>query len=184
MLADAQKLTLDENTAHLEVQLSDGNQTLTRVDEEQSYPDHHERFDHCPQVLCTEGLEERHYWEAEWSGKEAVIGVAYRTIRRKMWGADCKIGLDDKSCGLWCEGDRYAMRHNKNKTVIPPPSSSSTHSRRVGVYLDKPAGTLSFYSVSSGKLIHLHTFYSKFTDPLYPGFWVHVDSSVSLCQVT
>ncbi|XP_041960932.1 NACHT, LRR and PYD domains-containing protein 12-like [Alosa sapidissima] len=186
----AWELTLDVNTVHPEVQLSDGNRTLTHVDEEQPYLDHPERFDHCPQVLCTEGLRGRHYWEAEWSGGEAVIGVAYRSIRRKMWGADCKIGLDDKSCGLWCEGGRYSMRHNKNKTIIPPPASSSssssnpTHSKRVGVYLDWPAGTLSFFSVSSGRLVHMHTFYSTFTDPLYPGFWVHVDSSVSLCQVT
>ncbi|KAL0993540.1 hypothetical protein UPYG_G00109430 [Umbra pygmaea] len=55
--------------------------------------------------------------------------------------------------------------------------------RRVGVYLDWPAGTLSFYSVSSDTVTHLHTFNTTFTEPIHPGFWVYPDSSVSLCQV-
>ncbi|CAL8319959.1 unnamed protein product [Boreogadus saida] len=47
----------------------------------------------------------------------------------------------------------------------------------VGVYLDRPAGSLSFYSVSPGvggssdTLTHLHTFQSTFTkEDLLPGF--------------
>ncbi|PWA22496.1 hypothetical protein CCH79_00017320, partial [Gambusia affinis] len=39
------------------------------------------------------------------------------------------------------------------------------------VYVDWPAGILSFYSVSSDSLIHLHTFNTTFTEPLFPGFW-------------
>ncbi|CAI5657704.1 unnamed protein product [Oreochromis niloticus] len=54
---------------------------------------------------------------------------------------------------------------------------------RVAVYVDCPAGTLSFYRVSSDTLIHLHTFNTTFTQTLYPGFrflWPP-GSSVSLC---
>ncbi|KAK9525450.1 hypothetical protein VZT92_016156 [Zoarces viviparus] len=54
----------------------------------------------------------------------------------------------------------------------------------VGVYLDWPGGTLSFYSVSSGTLSHLHTFYSTFTEPLYPEFGMESDDcSVTICAV-
>ncbi|CAI5657096.1 unnamed protein product [Oreochromis niloticus] len=55
--------------------------------------------------------------------------------------------------------------------------------RRVAVYVDCPAGTLSFYIVSSDTLIHLHTFNTTFTETLYPGFWLDwsLGSSVSLC---
>ncbi|MED6275516.1 hypothetical protein CHARACLAT_027277, partial [Characodon lateralis] len=41
---------------------------------------------------------------------------------------------------------------------------------RVAVYVDCPAGILSFYRVSSDSLIHLHTFNTTFTEPLYAGF--------------
>ncbi|CAL8347571.1 unnamed protein product [Gadus morhua 'NCC'] len=48
----------------------------------------------------------------------------------------------------------------------------------VGVYLDRPAGCLSFYRVSPGEggssdtLTHLHTFWSSFTqEDLLPGIW-------------
>ncbi|PWS23139.1 hypothetical protein DKP78_14710 [Enterococcus faecium] len=92
------------------------------------------------------------------------------------------MGCNTKSWSLSCSPHRYSVRHNNKPTDIPAPSSGS---RRVGVYLDWPAGTLSFYSVSSDTLTHLHTFHSTFTEPLYPGVWVYYyDSSVSLCQIT
>ena len=51
-------------------------------EEQQSYPDHPERFDHWPQVLCRESLTGRCYWEVEGEGGVA-IGVTYRGITRK-----------------------------------------------------------------------------------------------------
>ncbi|AWP00600.1 putative NACHT LRR and PYD domains-containing protein 12-like [Scophthalmus maximus] len=54
---------------------------------------------------------------------------------------------------------------------------------RVGVYVDHPAGSLSFYSVSSDSMIHLHTFRTTFTEPLYPGFRFWSGCSVSLCSL-
>ncbi|KAG5840131.1 hypothetical protein ANANG_G00214490, partial [Anguilla anguilla] len=56
---------------------------------------------------------------------------------------------------------------------------------RVGVCVDRPAGTLSFYSVSdSDTLTLLHRFHTHFTQhtPLCAGFTVW-RSSVSLCQL-
>ncbi|XP_070692122.1 NACHT, LRR and PYD domains-containing protein 12-like [Pempheris klunzingeri] len=65
-------------------------------------------------------------------------------------------------------------------------SSSSPVSPRVGVYVDCPAGTLSFYRVSADELVHLHTYSTTFTQPLYPGFSLGPDwfgSSVALCPL-
>ena len=133
-------------------------------------------------MLCREGQSGRCYWEAEWSGSGADIAVAYKSIKRKGGSNDSLFGYNDKSWSLECSGNSYSARHNNKKTDIPAPSS---HSSRVGVYLDWPAGTLSFYSVSSDTLTHLHTFHSTFTEPLYPGFYIWgSDSSVSLCQIT
>ncbi|XP_051987114.1 neoverrucotoxin subunit beta-like, partial [Xyrauchen texanus] len=172
-------LTLDSNTAHTELILSEGNRKVTRVRERQSYPDHPERFDEYHQVLCRESLTGHCYWETQWSG-DACISVSYKEISRKGLSDDCEFGCNVNSWSLWCFNDRFTACHNNNSTYIPPPSHDC---KRVGVYLDCPAGTLSFYSVSdTHTLTHLHTFNTTFTRPLYAGFRVYPDSSVSLCE--
>ncbi|XP_064816630.1 NLR family CARD domain-containing protein 3-like [Oncorhynchus masou masou] len=178
-------LTLDQNTVDRHLSLSEENRKVTWRTEEQPYPDHPERFDGCGQVLCREGLTGRCYWEVEWSGRGARIGVTYKGISRRGGVKDCWLGWNDKSWCLFCSDNSYRVWHNNNLTTIDVPSSSS---HRVGVYLDWPAGTLSFYRASSDTLTHLITFTSTFTEPLYPGFRVYDDSfgiwdsSVSLCQ--
>ncbi|XP_041930575.1 stonustoxin subunit beta-like [Alosa sapidissima] len=180
---------MDPNTANTHLCLSEANRKATWKSEKQPHPNHPERFSgFCYQVLCTEGLRGRCYWEAEWNGNGAATGVAYKGINRRAlsdqsWtGAKDKswLGYNDKSWSLYCAHNTFSVRHNNQSDYIPAPS---TFSRRVGVYLDWPAGTLSFYSVSpnTGSLTPLYTFHSTFTEPLYPGFWVW-DSSVSLCQ--
>eukprot|EP00063_Salmo_salar_P083063 XP_014057898.1 PREDICTED: protein NLRC3-like [Salmo salar] len=181
-------LTLDPNTVNRLLSLSEENRKVTCRGEKQPYPNHPERFQDHKQVLCREGLTGRCYWEvewsgrgeAEWSGSMALIGVTYKEISRRGWRNDCDIGYNDKSWSLNCSGNSYSAWHNNNHTIIDVPSSSSY---RVGVYLDWPAGTLSFYRVSSDTLTHLYTFHTTFTEPLYPGFYVWYDTSVSLCQV-
>ncbi|XP_048854432.1 NACHT, LRR and PYD domains-containing protein 3-like [Brienomyrus brachyistius] len=169
------QVTLDPNTANRFLSLSGGNRKVT-WGAEQPYPDHPERFDSWEQVLCRESLTGRCYWEAEWDGRAAWIGVTYKGIGREG-GSDCGLGYNDKSWCLYCYTDRYSVWHNNKQTVIPIKPSGS---RRVGVYLDWGAGALSFYRVSSDGLTPLHRFTSSFTESLYPGFYVYSDSSVSL----
>ena len=187
--SDACDLTLDPNTAHRELSLSEDNRKVTRVGEDQSYPDHPDRFDPYPQVLGREALTGRCYWEVEREGW-VEIGVTYRGITRRGLGGDSELGLNNKSWVLLCDDDSYSAWYNGIKTALPLPPAGST---RVGVYLDRPAGSLSFYRVSPGgggssdTLTHLHTFWSSFTqEDLLPGvgFWWRegsgVGSSVSL----
>ncbi|XP_048860090.1 NACHT, LRR and PYD domains-containing protein 3-like isoform X11 [Brienomyrus brachyistius] len=169
------QLTLDPNTANRRLSLSGGNRKVTWGAEQQPYPDHTERFDSMQQVLCRESLTGRCYWEAEWDGDGAVIGVTYKGIRREA-GRGCGLGFNDKSWSLCCNTNSYSVRHNNKQTLIPIKPSGS---RRVGVYLDWGAGALSFYRVSSDGLTPLHRFSSSFTESLFPGFWVY-NSSVSL----
>ncbi|XP_062342627.1 NACHT, LRR and PYD domains-containing protein 3-like isoform X2 [Osmerus eperlanus] len=170
------ELTLDPNTAHGNLSLSEENRKVTWMRDEQLYPDHPERFDYWPQVLCREGLSGRCYWEAEWSGGGVYIAVTYKGISRRGRGSDCRLGFNNKSWRLYCGNHSYFVWHNKKRTDIPVPPSGS---HRVGVYLDWPAGTLSFYTVSSDTLTHLHTFHTTFSEPLYPGFMLYdYDSSV------
>ncbi|XP_071003703.1 NLR family CARD domain-containing protein 3-like [Oncorhynchus clarkii lewisi] len=173
-------LTLDPNTVNRLLSLSEENRKLTCRKEKQPYPDHPERFEDCRQVLCREGLTGRCYWEVEWSGRMgAEIGVTYKGISRRGRVDDCCLGCNDKSWSLICSDNSYIACHNNNdNTTTIDFRSSSSH--RVGVYLDWSAGTLSFYRASSDTLTHLYTFTTSFTEPLYPGFYVHEDSSVSL----
>ncbi|XP_030608495.1 NLR family CARD domain-containing protein 3-like [Archocentrus centrarchus] len=174
------QLTIDTNTVNTKLQLSDNNRKVTHVEEVQSYPDHPDRFDVYHQLLCRDGLTGRCYWEVEWKGK-VQISVSYRRISRKGNRDDCEFGRNDQSWSLNCsDNDGYSVWHNSRETSIS--SSSSSVSNRVAVYVDCPAGTLSFYRVSSDTLIHLHTFNTTFTEPLYPGFTLWLPgSSVSLC---
>ncbi|XP_029903492.1 stonustoxin subunit beta-like, partial [Myripristis murdjan] len=171
------ELKLDSNTAHKNLVLSEDNRKVTAVREEQPYPDHPERFDIWKQVLCRDGLTGRCYWEVEKKGR-VYVAVTYRGISRRGNSDDCVLGRNDKSWTLICSDDGFTAIHNNRYTNIPVPPASN----RVAVYLDWPAGSLSFYSVSSDTLIHLHTFNTTFTEPLYPGFdfWID-DSSVSMC---
>uniref|UniRef100_A0A4W5LGU8 B30.2/SPRY domain-containing protein n=1 Tax=Hucho hucho TaxID=62062 RepID=A0A4W5LGU8_9TELE len=172
-------LTLDPNTAHPNLILSEGNRKVTLVEENQHYEDHPDRFDCSPKVqnpslfncryhvLCREGLSGyRYYWEVEWDGDMAVNGVLNKGMKRK----------EEMSCFLHCS--RGSLFYHNGTFMC----NSGPVPNRVGVYLDWPAGTLSFYSVSSsGTLTHLNSDQTRFTEPLYPMFGV--SSSVTLCQI-
>ncbi|KAL6491381.1 hypothetical protein MHYP_G00017260, partial [Metynnis hypsauchen] len=175
-------LTLDPNTVHRRLSLSEGNRKVERVDEDQPYPDHPDRFDHNPQVLSVESLTGRCYWEVQWSRFGADISVSYRGIRRKGVGEDCVFGLNNQSWSLNLSENRYTVYHNEQRTDLPARPSPSN---RVGVYLDWGSSTLSFYTISPNThtLTHLHTLTTTFTEPLYAGFFfLYPDSSVRLCE--
>ncbi|XP_067248664.1 NLR family CARD domain-containing protein 3-like isoform X1 [Chanodichthys erythropterus] len=159
--------------------LSKKNRKVTFVKEKQSYPDHPERFDLRHQVLCRESLSGRCYWEAEWIG-DADISVTYKGISRKGRNVNCCFGFNENSWSLNCSNSEFTVCHNSKETKCVPSGSSN----RVGVYVDVSAGILSFYSVSgTHTLTHLHTSTFTFTEPLYAGFGVSDNSSVSLCEI-
>ncbi|XP_073784229.1 uncharacterized protein si:ch211-278p9.3 isoform X2 [Danio rerio] len=172
-------LTLDVNTAHNKLALSEGNRTVTCVKKKQPYPVHPKRFDECLQVLSRESLTGRCYWEAEWSGNIS-ISVVYNGISRKEWSDDSLFGFNEKSWSLiYCNGS-FTVGHGDISIEIHVPHCSN----RAGVYLDHSAGTLSFYSVSdTRRLTHLHTFKIKFTETLYAGIGFFSVGSVSLCGI-
>ncbi|XP_029965845.1 stonustoxin subunit beta-like [Salarias fasciatus] len=177
--SDFSQLELDTNSMNRNLKLSNNNRKVTRVEENLPYPDHPHRFEGWPQLLCRNDLIGRCYWEVEWSGK-VYISVSYRGIRRRGGWNECVFGCNDQSWSLNCSDQGYCVCHNDRQTSI----SSSSSSGRVGVYMDCPAGSLSFFRVSSDSLIHLHTFNTTFSQPLYAGFTLWSSgSSVSLCPL-
>ncbi|XP_067314275.1 tripartite motif-containing protein 16-like [Pseudorasbora parva] len=169
-------LTLDLNTVNKLLQLSENNREVTNTDTDQLYPDHPDRFDEWPQVLCREFVCGRGYWEIEWCGDYVYISVSYKSYSSKERGLECVFGYNDQSWSLFCSSIRYTFRHNQILTVL----SVKPISRKIGVYVDQSAGTLSFYSVSDTMSL-IHSVQTPFTQPLYPGFTVFAGSSVKLC---
>ncbi|MPV02288.1 hypothetical protein FVA96_24120 [Escherichia coli] len=123
--SDSCELTIDTNTVNKQLKLSDNNRKVTCVKEDQSYPDHPDRFDFFHQLLCRTGLTGRCYWEVEWRGN-VDVSVSYRGIKRKGNSDDCWFGENDQSWSLSCSDKGYSVRHNKTVTHISSSSSSSS----------------------------------------------------------
>uniref|UniRef100_A0AAQ6IKP3 Tripartite motif-containing protein 16-like n=1 Tax=Anabas testudineus TaxID=64144 RepID=A0AAQ6IKP3_ANATE len=169
----SQEITLDPNTAHSNLLLSDGNRRATVT--KQHYSSHTDRFTSYYQVLSRESLTGRCYWEVKWSGTGGVyIAVAYKNISRTGSLNECGFGFNDKSWALNCHQNNFYFQGNGLSFHISGPPSS-----RIGVYLDHRAGVLSFYSISKIMTL-LHRVQTTFTQPLYAGlcFYQSTDTAV------
>ncbi|XP_042284239.1 uncharacterized protein LOC121908365 [Thunnus maccoyii] len=160
----SREITLDPNTAHTQLLLSEGNRKATSMSQQQSYSSHPDRFTDWYQVLSRESLTGCCYWEVELRGFGGVdVAVAYKNISRAGESNECVFGRNDKSWALCYDTNSYKFCFNKVSTLVSGPRSS-----RVGVYLDHSAGILSFYSVSETMTL-LHRVQTTFTQPLYAG---------------
>ncbi|KAM9349503.1 tripartite motif-containing protein 16-like [Symphorus nematophorus] len=173
----SREITLDPNTANTLLLLSEGNRKVTRMNQHQFYSSHPDRFTVWSQVLSTESLTGRCYWEVEWRGTRVFVAVAYKNISRAGNSNECGFGYNDKSWALDCNNNRYNIWHNSVQTPVSGPLSS-----RVGVYLDRSAGILSFYSVSKTMSL-LHRVQTTFTQPLYAGFWLSIGGTAEFCKL-
>ncbi|XP_043954680.1 tripartite motif-containing protein 16-like isoform X2 [Gambusia affinis] len=162
----SKEITLDSNTAYTDLLLSEGNRKTTLMKQQQSYPNHPERFTYYDQVLSSEGLTGRCYWEVEWKGEGFRLAVAYRSIRREGGSDESAFGRNNKSWALRCDKKSYQFWHNNIETPVSGPVSS-----RIGVYLDHIEGILCFYSVSETMTL-LHRVQTRFTQPLHVGVWL------------
>ncbi|KAM4536376.1 tripartite motif-containing protein 16-like isoform 1-T2 [Odontesthes bonariensis] len=163
----SQEVTLDPNTANTYLLLSEGNRRVTVTEEQQSYCSNRDRFTAYREVLSSESLSGRCYFEVEWIGRTVSIGLAYKDTSRVGMSDKCAFGFNDKSWALCCTPNCYTFWHNFSETSLSGPQS-----HRIGVYLDHSAGILSFYSVSETMTL-LHRVQTSFTQPLYAGLRFH-----------
>ncbi|XP_073480031.1 uncharacterized protein [Aquarana catesbeiana] len=162
----AADISLDVNTAHNDLHISDDRKTVSRSDRYQNRPKTPERFQ-CYQVLSSRSFSSgRHYWEVDVGGSESWrVAMCYPSIDRG--GEQSGIGRNKKSWGLDRTGDQYSEIHDCNKILLPTNPSSN----RVRIYLDYEAGRISFYDLCE-PIRHLHTFTTTFTEPLHAGIGV------------
>lgn len=70
-------VTLDPDTAHPELMLSDDGKRVWNTGKSQKIPDTPKRFNYCSRVLGNEGFSsQKFYYEVQVSGMEWDLGVA------------------------------------------------------------------------------------------------------------
>ncbi|XP_019215061.1 E3 ubiquitin-protein ligase TRIM21-like [Oreochromis niloticus] len=157
-------VTLDPDTAHPKLILSDDGKQVYHSEVRKNLPDNPERFSLCACVLGEQSFSSgRFYFEVQVKGKtEWDLGVATESINRK---GEITLSPED---GFWT-----VMLRNGNKysACASPPVDLCLHPgpEKVGVFVDYEAGLVSFYDVGAAALIYSFTGCS-FTHKLHPYF--------------
>ncbi|XP_053192357.1 E3 ubiquitin-protein ligase TRIM39-like [Scomber japonicus] len=157
-------VTLDPDTAHPALILSDDGKQVYCGDVKKNLPDNPERFSDCPCVLGKQSLSSgRFYFEVQVKQKTKWdLGVARESINRKG-----KITARPQD-GYWTI---WLRNGNEYEACNDPPVDLSLKSQfqKVGVFVDYEEGLVSFYDVDAAALIYSFTGCS-FTEKLYPFF--------------
>ncbi|XP_073344709.1 E3 ubiquitin-protein ligase TRIM39-like [Pagrus major] len=157
-------LTLDPDTAHPELFLSDDGKTVNHGDVKKNLPDNPDRFSHYNFVLGNQSFSSgRFYFEVQVEGKTKWnLGVARESIDRK---GEVKMRPEE---GYWC----LWLRNGKEYKALADPSvrlSLKSRPQKVGVFVDYEEGLVSFYDVDAAAFIYSFTG-CCFTEKLFPFF--------------
>ncbi|CAL8359506.1 unnamed protein product [Lota lota] len=174
--------SLDADTAHPKLLLSDDYRQVAYSDVQQAYAEQGARFSSFPQVLASEAMDQgRWYWEVEVFSEDAgqwKVGMSEAQIGRKGQKGNCRLGFNPYSWCLGAERGKVEAMHDRASVSV-----ATGRLKRMGVFLDCDEGVLSFYSVTpGGALALLHTFKQEFTEPLYPAFSV-CKAQLTICDL-
>ncbi|XP_044837290.1 butyrophilin subfamily 1 member A1-like [Mauremys mutica] len=168
-------VTLDPDTAHPQLVLSEDQKSVRREDRCQDLPDNPERFDIWGCVLGCEGFTAgRHCWEVEvGAGERWAVGVARESVSRKGEITRSPEG------GIWAVerwGDQFQAL---SSPVTPLPLSRAPS--RIRVCLDCDRGQVTF--IDAGDEAPIFTFPpgSVPGERIRPWLWVGPESQLRLC---
>uniref|UniRef100_A0A672ZCW1 Uncharacterized protein n=1 Tax=Sphaeramia orbicularis TaxID=375764 RepID=A0A672ZCW1_9TELE len=157
-------VTLDPNTAHPDLLVSDDRKKVHDGDMKKNLPNNPERFSVNPCVLGKQSFSSgRFYFEVQVKGKTKwTLGVARESINRKV---QISVSPEDGYWTIWLRNG------NEYKALNDPPVSLYLESlpQKVGVFVDYEEGLVSFYDVDSSGLIYSFTD-CCFSDKLLPFF--------------
>ncbi|XP_075770255.1 butyrophilin subfamily 1 member A1-like [Pelodiscus sinensis] len=162
---DAANVTLDPDTAHPQLVLSEDGKRVRWEDTWQLLPYTPERFDIRPCVLGREGFTSgRHYWEVEaGDGKYWAVGVATEFVSRKG-----EISLSPK-VGIWavqrCAEQFQALTAPVTPLPLSPPS-------RIRVCLDCDRWQVTFIDAGAEASIFTFPMGSLPGERIRPWLWV------------
>ncbi|KAI5139463.1 Erythroid Membrane-Associated Protein [Manis pentadactyla] len=156
-------VTLDPDTAHPKLILSEDRRRVQLGDRRQPVPNNPQRFDFVVSVLGAECFTAGcHYWEVHVGAKTKwALGVCSEAVSRKG-----KVTASPAN-GHWIlrlsGGNEYqALTSPQTAFRLKEPT------RCVGIFLDYEAGVISFYDVTHRS--HIFTFTHSFSGPLRPFF--------------
>ncbi|XP_077816936.1 erythroid membrane-associated protein isoform X4 [Macaca mulatta] len=156
-------VTLDPETAHPKLILSDDQRCVRLGDRRQPVPDNPQRFDFVVSILGSEYFTTGcHYWEVYVGDKTKwILGVCSESVSRKG-----KVTASPAN-GHWL---LRQSRGNEYEALTSPQTSFRLKEppRCVGIFLDYEAGVISFYNVTDKS--HIFTFTHSFSGPLRPFF--------------
>ncbi|KAI7810993.1 E3 ubiquitin-protein ligase TRIM7 isoform X2 [Triplophysa rosa] len=159
----AMDVTLDRDSAHPRLIISEDGKQVRCSDRYQNVPDTSERFDRVVCVLGRPGFNSgRHYWVVQVGEKtDWDLGVASHFINRKG-----KIAANPAN-GFWFlslrDKHEYIFRAEQSTTI-----SLQQKPQTIGVFVDYEKGQVSFYNADTRSLIF--TFTGTFASVLYPFF--------------
>ncbi|XP_044045307.1 E3 ubiquitin-protein ligase TRIM39-like [Siniperca chuatsi] len=157
-------VTLDPDTAHPNLTLSDDGKEVTDSDVVKNLPYNPKRFSDYNCVLGKQSFSSgRFYFEVQVKGKtDWDLGVCRESINRKG-----EIALSPED-GYWTMG---LTNGNEYDALADPPVRLSLKSQpqKVGVFVDYEEGLVCFYDVDAAALICSFTGCS-FTEKLFPYF--------------
>lgn len=167
--SDACDISFDPDTAHRYLRLQEDNRKVTNTTPwEHPYPDLPSRFVHWRQVLSPQSLYlHRYYFEVEISGAGTYVGLTCKGIDRKGEERNGCISGNNFSWSLHWNGKEFTAWHSDTETPL-----KASPFRRLGIYVDFPGGILSFYGVEPDAMTLIHKFECKFSEPVYPAFWL------------
>ncbi|XP_026517068.1 butyrophilin subfamily 1 member A1-like [Terrapene carolina triunguis] len=171
-------VTLDPDTAHPRLIVSEDRKSVRQGDIQQDLPDNPERFDYECCVLGCEGFTSgSHYWEVEaGDGKYWAVGVARASVSRK---GEFMSNLNPK-VGIW------AVRlYGGQYQVLTSPKIPLTLRRgpsRIRVCLDYERGQLAFFDAENQAPIFTFPPASFTGERIHPWLWVRGGSQLSLCH--
>ncbi|XP_062391027.1 zinc-binding protein A33-like isoform X2 [Sardina pilchardus] len=153
-------MTLDPNTAHPHLLLSEDLTSVRRGDERQQLPDNPERFDEWSCVLGSEGFNcGTHCWDVEVGDSTWwLLGMTTESLQRKG-DFTSKSGC----CYIWHEDGKYGARSSPQ---LPTVLTVQQKLQRIRVRLDWDRGKLTFSDPINNR--HIHTIKHSFTQRVFP----------------
>ncbi|XP_018424210.1 PREDICTED: E3 ubiquitin/ISG15 ligase TRIM25-like [Nanorana parkeri] len=123
----AADITLDVNTAHNSLQISDDKKTASWSNISQNRPDTPERFQYNSHVRSSQRFSSgQHYWEVDVGGSVSWrVGMCYPSMYRK--GNKARIGDNKKSWGFFRNKNVYSVIYDSKGILLPDDISSDSH---------------------------------------------------------